>query len=198
MNSRCAGHPKHTLAPGYSSRRTCSSMARELQPSGTASGQVQLSPLGTWAPNPALSTHLSLSHWEQWEYLQRSTICFFLEAKMVETDQLTDQALLPTSRYLLLIPQPGTLSLASLAMLWATCSSQDFLVTQCFGMSCQGQELFLPFLFQVTKAQTNPIWLALWAQDGSFTYKGLSTDSHRSFSAACLCLSPFCLKEEKQ
>lgn len=25
-----------------------------------------------------------------------------------------------------------------------------------------------------------------------------STDSHRSFSAACLCLSPFCLKEEKQ
>lgn len=77
MNSRCAGHPKHTLAPGYSSRRTCSSMARELQPSGTASGQVQLSPPGTWAPNPALSTHLSLSHWEQWEYLQRSRICFF-------------------------------------------------------------------------------------------------------------------------
>lgn len=59
-----------------------------------------------------------------------------------ETDQLTAQTPLPIYRYLLLIPQPGTLSLASLAMLWATCSSQGFLVTQCFEMSCQGQEGF--------------------------------------------------------
>lgn len=187
MNSRCAGHPKHTLAPWYSSRGTCSSMARELQPSGTASGQVHLSPLGTQAPNPELSTHLSLSHWEQWEYLQRSRNCLF--GKQRWWRQRSD----PTSHLKVPAPHPTAwpLPLASLAVLWATCSSQDFLVAQCFGMTGA---------FFASHQSSNQSCLVCLVGTGWIFYlqRPGSTDSHRSFSAACLCLSPFCLKEEKQ
>lgn len=201
MNSRCAGHRKHTLAPWYSSRGTCSSTARELQLSGPASGQLHLSPLGTWAPNPELSTHLSLSHWEWWEYLQRSPgFVFFLEAKMVER-QISSQ-LRPH------FPFTGTCSsshsLAPYPWLPLPCSGLPAAAKAFWSLSAlrwvaRARRGF--FAIPVASHQSpNQSCLACLVGTGRIFYlqKPQSTDSHRSFSAACLCLFPFCLKEEKQ
>lgn len=58
-------------------------------------------------------------------------------------------------------------------------------------------ELLLPSLLQTIKASVNPIWLASWAQDGSFTYKGLG-DSHRSISMEKTGFISFMFEEIKE
>lgn len=190
MNSRCAGHRKHTLAPWYSSRGTCSSTARELQPSGPASGQLHLSPLGTWAPNPELSTHLSLSHWEWWEYLQRSPGFVFFWKQRWWRDRSAHSSD-PTSHLQVPAPHPTAWHL----ILGFPCHALGYLQQpRLSGHSVLWDELpgpggvFLPSLLQATKAQTNPVWLALWAQDGSFTYKSLRAQTPTEASPLPACV----------
>lgn len=113
MNSRCAGHPKHTLAPWHSSRGTCSCTAlrNSLRPGPFLT-------TGNLSPNPDQSTHLSQSHWGMvGTPSEGQDLLFFGSKDGGDTDQLTDQTPIPIYSYLLLIPQPGTLSLASLALL---------------------------------------------------------------------------------
>lgn len=85
MNSRCAGHPKHTLVPWHSSRGTCSCTAlrNSLRPGPSLT-------TGSLSPNPDLSTHLSLSHWGMVGTPSEGQDLLFLEAKMVET-QISSQ-----------------------------------------------------------------------------------------------------------
>lgn len=125
MNSRCTVHPKCTLTPRYTTPERLappqpSSSSPKEQPQASASSRC-------WEPepqipHPELSSPLSLSHWELWEYLQGFRICFlFGNQNAGDWDQCGK-----------LSPLRDTCSSShNLASWGSACSSQDFLVVLC-------------------------------------------------------------------
>lgn len=150
MNSRCAGHPKHTLAPWHSSRET------PWPQSCSPQEQLQARSISHhWEPEPQTQNEAFISPWvpgNGGNTFKGPGFASFGTKDGRDTDQTTQG-------YLLLIPQRGTLSLASLATLWATCSSQDSLLVLCtvLGWAARDRSFFLPSLLRATKAQINPI-----------------------------------------
>lgn len=131
LNSRCAAHPKHTLAPWYNSRDSLlhGHTAPVLKNSATSH---------RWEPEPQIphpewSTHLSLSQLGTVGIPSRVQDLLFLETKMLETgsrvassDHLRVPASHPTAWHLILgfslrccgLPAAAKIFWSSGALLW--------------------------------------------------------------------------------